>query len=221
MKLSTLKILPLIALPSFFTLSSSASPAKDPKRVINGQTVDLTPLIQWWNQKSGDRPYPAWVHVTGQIVGTNAGAWIINGQTDDKEGSGGEKKLLLRNPPTQDRAAFDQLLAQKKALEAQHAGLHAQADQADAKLKDISQERKAAREHHVRASGLNAQSSKLKQEEKTAKSEMKPIDAQIADLDKKLKPYGSTDHYVIDCFALKTGQAVGGMPVFDHGGVFR
>jgi hypothetical protein len=202
-----------------------ASPAKDPRRMINGQTVDLTPLLQWWNQKNGDRPLSAWVHITGEVVGTNAGAWVVSAQTDEKaEGTGaagGDKKILLRNPPLQDRAAFEQVLAQKKALEAQKAGLNTQAEQADAKLKDISQERKVAREHHVAAKGLNAQSSKLKQEEKTAKSEMKPLQGQIDDLDKKLKQYGNTDHYVVDCFALKTAERLDATPVFNHGAVMR
>jgi uncharacterized protein YlxW (UPF0749 family) len=205
------------------TLSPNASPLKSPKRMISGRTVDLTPLFQWWSQKNGDRPLSAWLHVTGEIVGTNAAAWIITAETDSKaEGSNpADKKIILRNPPLQDRAEFEQLLAQKKTLEAQKASLNSEAEQADAKLKDISQERKVARERHVRAGGLNAQSGKLKQEEKRAKAEVKPIQAQIDELDKKLKPYGSTDHYVIDCFALKTSERIGGMPVFDHGAALR
>jgi len=218
-----LRLFLLIALLAVVVFPSKASPSRDPKRVVGGRSVDLTPLFQWWNQKNGDRPLSAWVHVSGEIVGTNAGSWIIEAQTEEPaEGkSSGKKRILLRNPPMQDRAMFEQLFAQKKALEAQRSGLHTQADQADAKIKDIAQERKVAREQHVRAKGLNAQSSKLKQEEKAAKAELKPIDAQIADLDKKLKPYGDTEHYVIDCFALKTAERVGGLPVFDHGGVFR
>jgi hypothetical protein len=207
-----------------FVVSVYASPAKDPRRMINGQSVDLSALFQWWNQKSGDRPLSAWVHVNGEVVGTNAGGWIISGQIEDKAEGGAEagaKKILLRNPPLQDRAAFEQLLAQKKGLEARNAGLHAQAEQTDAKLKDIAQDRKVAREHHVRAKGLNAESSKLKQEEKTAKAAMKPIQTQIDDLDKKLKQYGSTDHYIVDCFALKTAERASAMPVFDHGATVR
>jgi uncharacterized protein YlxW (UPF0749 family) len=205
------------------TLRPNASPLKNPKRMVSVRTVDLTPLFQWWNQKNGDRPLSAWLHVTGEIVGTNAGSWIITAETDGQaEGNApADKKIVLRNPPLQDRAEFEQMLAQKKTLEAQKASLNAQAEQADAKLKDISQERKVARERHVRASGLNAQSGKLKQEEKTAKAEAKPIQAQIDELDKKLKPYGSTDHYVVDCFALRTTERVGGMPVFDHGAALR
>jgi hypothetical protein len=199
------------------------TPVRDAHRMVNGQSVDLTPLFQWWAKQSDNRPLAAWVHVTGEIVGTNAGGWLVSAQLDDKGGGdrGENRRILLRNPPLQDRAAFDKLLAQKKALEAQRKNLNHRAEQASSRLQEISEERKAARQQHAQMRGLNAQSSTLKQEEKSAKAQLKPVEGQIAEVDKQLKQYPSADHYVVDCFALKTAEQASGAPVFDHGTTFR
>ena len=68
---------------------------------------------------------------------------------------------------------------------------------------------------------MNGQSAKLKEEEKNAKAQMNPLDIQIADLDKQLKEFPPADHYLVDCFALRTGEKINGLPVYDHGTAFR
>ena len=216
----------IVGLTLLLTGNSDTSPLKDPKRVINGRTVDLTPLFHWWAKRGDDRPLAAWAHVSGEVVGTNGFGWTVSAHLDEKEKAAaadksGSDKIILRNPPWHDRAAFDQLVAKKKSLEQQKSAFASQADQAHAQLQDLSQDRKAARQRHVSARSLNGQSAKLKEEEKNAKAQMKPLDTQLAELDKQLKQFGSADHYVVDCFALRTGEKINGLPVYDHGTVFH
>src|SRR5437588_8650738 len=80
--------------------SSLAGPLQNPKRVVNGQTVDLNPLFQWWSKHNGYRPLAAWVHITGSIAGTNGVGWIVAGKiekspvhaTDGTHESSGEEE---------------------------------------------------------------------------------------------------------------------------------
>src|SRR2546430_618668 len=158
-----------------------ATPLKDPKRVINGRTVDLAPLFHWWSKRVDDRPLAAWAHVSGEVVGTNGFGWTVSAHLDEKEKPAAadksrSDKIVLRNPPWHDRAVFEQLLAKKKALEQQKSALASQAGQAHAQLQDLSQDRKAARQHHASTKGMNGQSAKLKEEEKNAKAQMNPLD---------------------------------------------
>src|SRR5206468_41266 len=100
-----------------------ASPARDPKRVVAGQTADITPLVEWWKHHSGSRPLTGWVHVTGRIVQTNALEWTIEGSVDDPSNKhdGGKAttthgKFVLKTPPAQEMNEFHQLAAKLKQL---------------------------------------------------------------------------------------------------------
>src|SRR5437667_7193782 len=52
-----------------------ANPLENPRRMVGGNTVDLSPLFRWWSKHDGERPLNAWVHVTGSVIGTNAWGW--------------------------------------------------------------------------------------------------------------------------------------------------
>ncbi len=204
------------------TVFVSANPLKDPKRIISGQTVDLTTLFEWFPKQKDDQPLSKWMHVTGEIVGTNAWGWVLTAHISGTDPQNGEKKtqeskVILRNPPLHDRHAFDTLLAQKKALEQQRADLSSQADTAAGHVEQISDQRKANKRAGVPSRGLNAQSSKWKQEEKNAKTSMKPIDRQLQELETQFKGYPARDHYVVDCFALSLAEKVNGLPLYDYG----
>jgi outer membrane murein-binding lipoprotein Lpp len=187
-----------------------ANPLKEPKRVVSGRTADLAPLFHWWTNHAGARPLVAWVHVTGSIVGTNVSGWILEAQVETTERTvartpalGTGSKIILRNPPLQDRAEFDSLLAQLKLLNAQHDGLANVEDRAKKDARAAGRAKYRARQD--------------KQVESEAKAELRPLDRQIQDVKTKLATYPNAEHYSVDCFALDTGQAFGGMAVFDHG----
>jgi chromosome segregation ATPase len=51
--------------------------------------------------------------------------------------------------------------------------------------------------------------------------QIKELDKQLQELRGKLAAYPNPNSYLVDCLALDTGQDHNGMPIFDHGMVFR
>jgi hypothetical protein len=211
--------------------STLASPLKAPKRMINGHMVELTPLFKWWAKHDGQRPLMAWVHITGKIVGTNGWDWVVEAQIEktdrpnrpeetEHRQAAGPTRIVLREPPTQDRAEFEQLSAQLKTLNAQHAALAGQETDAKNRADALNREEKANRRYGVRSPELAAEHKQATQVENQAKQDLKPLAQQIQELKKKLAAYPNPDHFEVDCFALETLQQYSGMPLYDHGQVF-
>ena len=209
-----------------------ASPLKQPKRLVAGQMVDLTPLCKWWTNHDGSRPLSAWVHVTGTVSGTNSWGWIVQGHADTKPGHGKSEggdnsssnksqKVLLLHPPLQDLAGFEQLSAEFKTLNTNRALLAAQEGQLKTRQQAVSKEQEAAHRNHVRSPSLSQENKDLSALDSQAKARLKLLDQQIQALKNKLAAYPSSDHYVLDCFALDTGQKANGLPVYDHGTAFQ
>jgi hypothetical protein len=214
-----------MGLPFIIALDVLANPLTGPTRTISGQTVNLLPLFHWWTNHSGARPLTAWVRVTGTIAGTNAGAWVLEAQVQKSEHSAahvdGQLKIVLRNPPMQERAEFEGLRAQLNALNEQHAKLAAVESGAKGRAQTASHEQQAYRHYHAHSTALAQEERQDNLIENQAKTAMKPLDQQIQDLKKKLAAYPNPEHYTVDCFALETGQAWQQMPVYDHGFALR
>jgi len=206
-------------------LALHANPAREPKRLVNGHTADITPLIKWWTNHYGARPLTAWVHVRGPVVGTNAGYWVLAAQVerahrDENSGEGSSDhsgKVLLKNPPMQEKLEFEQLSAQLKTLEQSRGQVYAQEEQAKNQADALHKQQTANRRLGYRSRAVDAEHRQATQTENEAKAELKPIDQQIQVLKKKLAIYPTTDQYEVDCFALDLDQKYGGLYLFDHG----
>ncbi len=216
----------LVALLSVVVFPVTAAPLRAPERVINGQTVNLNPLFQWWTNHHGARPLSAWVHVTGPVVGTNEWGWVVEAQIasadrskkpDSDSAPGGSPRVLLLNPPLQDQAAFELLSSRLKILNQQRAVLSAQAAQLKQRDEALTNEQNALYQNRVQRRALAQTTRQLHQLEKEAKSELKQLDQQIRELKAKRASYTTSENYVLDCFALDMRQEVSGMPVYDHG----
>src|SRR5437867_6204258 len=142
---------------------AQASPLKNSKRMVSGQTIDLTPLFGWWSKHDGERPLQAWVHLTGSVVGTNAWGWILEANLEDspsrtKSGSAekpvraGQQKIILKNPPVIEGAEFYRLIAQRNGLAAERQRISAQITQAADQVQELSTQQKVNRKHGVRSS---------------------------------------------------------------------
>jgi hypothetical protein len=197
-----------------------ADPLRDPKRVVNGATVNLTPLFHWWTNHQGSRPLTAWVHAHGTISGTNALGWIISGKADKSSLRSGEQshaaaetkdgpKFILKNPPLQDVAAFESLRQQLSQANADRARV--QQDETNAKTKETTVRKT------TRGRNRNQATAQLRNEEQADKSQLQTLDAQIHELKKKLAVYPNPDHYQVDAIVLDTGTDSGALPVYDHG----
>jgi hypothetical protein len=207
-------------------VGTSANPAKAPKRVVNNFQVDLTSLFTWWTNHQGQRPLSAWIRVTGSIVGTNSGAWVIEGKVEHAGTSRSEKstdataeppRILLRNPPLEDRAEFERLSSRFVELNKKRAGLVVEQDQDKARREAVNDQQRASRRNRARARVLAAEDKQLKQTQTQAQNDQKPIDEELKDLKARLAAYPKPDLYVVDCFALDLQYDSSAIPVYDHG----
>jgi hypothetical protein len=211
---------------------AGANPLKDPKRSVNERTVDLSPLFNWWTNHNGTRPLVAWVQVTGSVVGTNSGSWIIEAKLERtarnieasrvKDSAPGEQiRVMLKHPPLQDRATFEKLSQQLKALNAQRTTLAAGEAAAKTRRQAIADEETLNRAYGIRTRGLAAESRQMQQAWAQVSAQIKVLDQQIQGIKRLLSAYPETDQYVVDCFALDLGQEMDRIPVFDYGSVLK
>jgi hypothetical protein len=204
-----------------------ASPARDPKRSIAGQTVDITPLMEWWKHQKGNRPLTGWVRVTGRIVQTNVLDWTIEGSADDSSVKRGDSKtattrgkFILKTPPTQEMNEFYQLAAKLKQLNAER-------DQLNREIKsDTVSEKKPSQQHTTtsrrsRARNTSAQLNQTKANERATRDRLDAVEKDIKETDKKLAEHPDHTHYSVDCFALKLNETYRGLPAYDHGRVLK
>ncbi len=196
----------------------------DPKRVVNGQTVDLSPLFRWWTNHNGSRPLGSWVRVRGTIVGTNSIGWVISGQADKSHTSRAEPltkapensstgRLLLKNPPVEDAAHFEQLREQLKEAEAAKARI--QNDSAAARAQEAQVQTTVGGRARRRAVA------QLHSIEKADKALGKNLDVQISELKQKLHSFPNPDYYEVVTLALDTGAEYHGLEVYDRGRPLR
>lgn len=227
--LSAPSLLRFLSLVSFVFLAcdAAAGPVQNSKRLVNNFPVDLTPLFNWWAKHDGPRPLTSWVRLTGAIVGTNSGAWIVEGKIEEareakssdgsSEAAAGTQKILLRNPPVDDLVEFQRLTNRLAELNKQRGVLKAEADQAKARDQAVTEQQRAARHNRARARVLAGEDKQLKQTESQAKAEQKPLDEEAKEIKNKLAGCPNLDRYVVDCFALDLHFDYAAMPVFDHG----
>jgi len=213
-----------------FAAPLKADPARDPKRLINNTPVNLSPLINWWTRHDGPRPLGAWVHLTGQIVGTNSGAWVveaellegsIHGDSASADSAVGapthSRRVLLRNPPVEDWAQFERLRSRYVELNKKRASLADEETDAKARDQAIAEQRHAAGRKTALARVLSAEDKQLKQIENHAKIQEQPLDEELKQLKSKLASYPKIGEYVVDCFALDLRYESGSMAVYDNG----
>lgn len=200
-----------------------ADPLKNPKRLVHDQTIDLTPLFIWSANHQGARPLRSWVQVTGKIAGTNSLGWMI--EVAGLESSGGKKgethkRVILRNPPVEDLAGFQKLLAETKAFKDERAKIFEQQRQAKEAADTIAKQRKAP---HTRAAShtLAAESRQVQAIQSEDKKRLTYLDGKIREMNSKLAAYPKPDQYVVDCFALDTGERSQATPVYDHGFIVK
>lgn len=224
-RLALASILIIVSIPGF---NSWASPAQYPKRTVNSYTIDLSPLCKWWLKHEGPRPLSAWVHITGKIVGTNAGAWIVEAQVEgaanraqSEESANGLPRILLQNPPVDELVEFEQLSSRLNELLAQRANAAGEESQAKMHEQAVAGQQRSIKRNPLESHLLAVEDKQLKKAESTAQQQEKSLDQQIKELRAKLAGYANTDHYEVDCFALDLHYDFGRVAVYDHGRVVK
>jgi hypothetical protein len=209
--------------PSAASLVSLAPPAtatnfwaaqiRSSKRIVSARTIDIVPLVRW-HQRAGEgaRPLTAWLLVTGRLAGQTAYGWKVTGHLDNEPQA---RPFIIKNPPLESlnefnrlKAQFNQLLQRQTRLNADLATAQYLYEQTDANYKRFG---------YVRYGG-DLLDQRLDQ--------VNRIKASIARLDADIREFDTLGQdlrgeFTVRCFAVKTGQALTGMLVYDHGYVIR
>jgi hypothetical protein len=130
-------------------------------------------------------------------------------------------KVLLQHPPLQDLVEFQKLTAELDTLNQNRKQLLDQETQAKNQSELIAKEKKNVNRYSAEARELSQENKQLNLASQQAGSAIKQLDLRIRPLKEKLAMYPSSDHYLVDCFALDIGQETQSMPVYDHGAVFQ
>lgn len=222
----------LVVVVVMAALTVQADGLRDPRRIINGQTVDLSPLFRWWTAKEGARPLGAWVRVTGSVVGSSVWGWTLEAQIQKvpQAANDGETnpvalpqplRIILKNPPQQQQAEFDKLVAQRQALEGERTRLSDLAASSGQAAAQAAKQYDSSRPWKLQSSVALDGIGQARMVEADARARLKSVDEQLAEIKRKLAGYPDPNRYMVDCFALDSGEKQRGVPVYDHGRVFN
>jgi len=180
-----------------------ANPAVYPKRRVNNYTVDLMPLILWWEEPHGNRPLLSWKHIQGTLEQESGFLWLIQAKA---EGQTGWQALALKNPPRERLQRYRELkellpkLEQARASAAQIANLPAYSG------------------WHWNYYGLARTPSADYDRIEQAKAHVQELDHRIGLAHEELAVLADKHaNFRIDAFALRVNEIYQGRPGYDFG----
>lgn len=211
-------------------------------RIFNGLSVDLTPLATWWGNEPdrkkdtklgiapAPRPLVAWDRVKGTLVEKRALGWVVQAEIETTPGKKESRTILLKHPPEQEKIKFEALKKRENEIKNYRSGMQtaselnrdvasASHERADT-LREVGNASTSVRTYNDMNAAANARS--RQGSAATARSEQQIANANAATENLKsvtegLWMFPPSDTYIVDFFALKTGETVGGMPVYDLG----
>ena len=216
---------------------------KQARRIINGVTINLTPLIKWMQDQeltrgnggnppppvpaakaapgaaakpgaapaAADRPLKPWSYITGVITEQPGYGWVVRGSVDGQAAS----LIVLRNPPKDRLDEYNRLKAQLAAAKQRAARAEASIAYAQKRLADMELEFK--QNNYLRFGGdmLEQRNDELRD----AKLAAGQVGDEVAKFDSR--GYDLASEFKVQCLAMRTGQAIAGMPVYDPGTIVR
>ena len=196
---------PVIALMVWLLASGIilASPINYPMRMVNGHSVSLQPLIDWWSTPKGIRPLSGWKHVQGTFTRDTGLGWIVTGKA---EGQPRASSFFLKNPPRDRLRRFNELKPRLAALE-------------DSRAKLLEALRRPVHSAWYWPGSNAGEGAPLSQaEHKQLAAQLTGIDQKIRQVSDELAPMqGPNGEFKLDAFALFLAETVQGLPAFDHG----
>ena len=203
------------------------------------QTVDLSPLFQWWSSHGGQnddqpapnlnfpdpsRPLTAWKRITGIKTAEYDYGWVVDAEISISPTSRTNEWIILRHPPAAEEAQYYNLQAQIAQFREQIAH-DMRTREMDLKDAERVQERANRDEKSFSKSVRNYYGTDLKDE---AKRYRNAADAALNDQKQSEQTLGQAqelfnslpnarNQYVLDCFALEVGRNSKGQRIFDAG----
>lgn len=179
------------------------------KRVVNGVTIDVAPLVRWYMGASGSpRPLTAWRFVTGKFVAQTAYGWQITGYLDSELQA---RPFILKNPPTAALTEFQQIKKSYDGMLQRQAQLEANLERAEDLYAQTEAEFKRQNYFRFAGDGLDQRLDAVN-----------ALKAGLARLNYELQTFDGRGHdpkgeFVVRCFAVRTPQVFNGMFICDHG----
>lgn len=229
-----MKTILLALLLSAFPALAGETYFREPIRLFDGRTADLRPVFQWWLkaeaitqsnrslQKTNrlelpPRPMPAWELIQGPVVEGTAAGWEVAVEVSATPGETHSQKIFLRHPLQWQKDRVEQLAKQIAELQQTASREHSavigaiedgnkyreRAMNAEIRIvRDVNDQRATgAAQAYARHSLNSAQAS-----------------SQLAAVRAELEKYPSNGRvFVLDHFALRTGETFRGLPVYDLG----
>ena len=182
---------------------AQANPTAYPKRMVNGYTVDLQPLIDWWSSQKGNRPLPAWKHVRGTLVSDFPAGWVIEGIA---EGHGQSFRFFVRNPPRERLRRFNELktrLAQYERTSAANAEFL---------------RRPVISDWYYVWQAEGPANAITETDYREVRADQHQLERNILAIREEMGPMqNSSGQFVLDALALQLQESVDGLAVYDHG----
>jgi hypothetical protein len=186
-----------------FAQTAQANPCNYPKRSVNGYTVNLQPLMEWWSDPKGLRPLSGWKHVQGSVVRDTAFGWVVTGKADSK---GHPSTFLIKNPPRARLRRFEELKRQLSECQRLH----------DAEM-EILRRPVCTDWYSYSLTDWSAPPISL--------TEYRSATARCAELGHAIYTINvemgtmrdKKGNFKLDAFALRLNESFEGLPVFDHG----
>lgn len=201
----------------------AAEPFVGPRRVINGQTVDLAPLFRWWEAPGGGRPLTAWMRLNGHVVNASMWTWTVEATitkappVSNTNPTPAIVKVILKNPPKQQMDNFNYLVARRGELENRQQQLNAEVMEASNQVTAAMNSYKQSMGWKMDAAFAADRFYAAEQDQTQVKDELKRVENELQSVHTKLAAFPDQERYEFDIFALSTGQLQQGMPVFDMG----
>lgn len=205
-----------------------------PVRYFGVADVNLAPLFGWWeHQRSpshqieySPRPLMAWKRIVGFKMMDQGYQWVVEAEIFTNRASGGKSRIILRNPPVQEEAAFYALKqevadAALQVTNAEH--FYQTAEKAQERAQRIAHIDARSRNWRSRfdAGSYARQSAEERGLADTAQDEETQTRQTQAAAEKQLASLPSAQgRYQIDYFALDTGKVFDGLPVYDLGEIY-
>jgi hypothetical protein len=171
--------------------------------MVNGHTVNLQPLLDWWTAPKGMRPLSGWKHVQGAFTRDTGLGWVVTGKA---EGQPRASSFFLKNPPRDRLRRFNQLKQQLAGLE----------DARDRLREMLRRPVHAVWYWPGSSAGENAPLSQAEQKQLTA--QLVDVEHQIRAVADEMAPMqGANGEFKLDTFALLLAETFEGLAAFDHG----
>ncbi len=209
---SLLLLLPAVCgVTAFAQTDNLERDLKTAKRIVNAQTIDISPLIRWEHDKATtERPLKAWVHVSGRLIGENIYGWIVQASLDSPSQAA---TITLKNPPRTAVAEFKQLKSQYAALLKRRESLAAQIAETDRAFNETKSAYRRANLYFVDERDSRFDQLRVLRENLTR------LDGDIQKFDKK--GHDLSGEFKVNCYAMRTGLLFNGIQIYDHGAIMR